>query len=328
MFSALFGFPTGTPRMRRLSVQGGTLAMLLLIGASHAESQGKQKLRQCDKSLGTLAVVEPQQEILIALFRYNLTSPTSLIRMMAQQSRCFTVVERGIAMQNLMQERALATSGTLQQGSNVGGGQMKAADFILTPAVLFSEGNAGGVGGIAAGVLGRVSPIAGAVAGGLKFKEASTSMLVADTRSGIQVAAAEGKGRKTDFSLGALGIGGGGGAGAGGYTNTNEGKIIAASFLNNFNSVVERMLADGTAGPTDSDGLPQKTQTPFQEGDVLRSKIASIKILASPSDTARVVGTLTKTDEFVFLGQEDGGYLRVQTANTEGWVKAILVTRS
>jgi len=31
-----------------------------------------------------------------------------LLRLMIQQSNCFQIVERGVAMQNLMQERALA----------------------------------------------------------------------------------------------------------------------------------------------------------------------------------------------------------------------------
>ena len=58
--------------------------------------------------MGAIAVVEPQNEILYALARYKLSSPVGLIRMMIQQSNCFIVVERGVGMQNMMQERALA----------------------------------------------------------------------------------------------------------------------------------------------------------------------------------------------------------------------------
>ena len=68
----------------------------------------------------------------------------------------------------------------------MGGGQMVAADFVLTPAVVFSENNAGGVGGGVGGLFGR-RPRVGAVAGGLKFKEAQTSMLrrrLAERRAG------------------------------------------------------------------------------------------------------------------------------------------------
>ncbi len=103
-------------------------------------------LERCDKPMGAVAVVEPQDYVMAALSRYNLQSPVSLIRMMIQQSNCFIVVERGQGMQNMMQERALAGGGEMRGGSNIGGGQMVAADFILTPAVVFSESNAGGIG--------------------------------------------------------------------------------------------------------------------------------------------------------------------------------------
>src|SRR5262245_33261798 len=104
-------------------------------------------LERCDRPMGALAVVEPQSHVLSMLSRYRLGSPTGLLRLMVQQSNCFLVVERGVGMQNVMQERALQKSGELRQGSNMGGGQMAAADFIMTPAVVFSEDNAGGVGG-------------------------------------------------------------------------------------------------------------------------------------------------------------------------------------
>src|SRR4029077_3587744 len=104
------------------------------------------------------------------------------------------------------------------------------------PTVVFSENTAGGVGA-GLGMLGRRAAAVGAVAGGLKFKEAQTSMLVADARSGVQVAAAEGSTKKADLRLGGLMFGGGVGVGAGGYGNTNEGKIITAAFMDNYNNV-------------------------------------------------------------------------------------------
>ncbi len=160
--------------------------------------------------------------------------------MMIQQSNCFIVVERGVGMQNAMQERELAASGEARAGSNMGKGQMVAADFILTPAVVVSENNAGGVGGALGGVLGRANPVLGAVAGGLKFKEAQTSMLLADARTSVQVAAAQGSTKKADLRLGAALFGGGAFGAVGGYGNTNEGKIISAALLDNYNNIVKR----------------------------------------------------------------------------------------
>jgi hypothetical protein len=180
-------------------------------GAQNASAQAEK----CDAPKGTLAVVEPQSVAIASLSRYGLGSPSGLIRLIIQQSNCFQIVERGAGMQNMMQERALAQSGEMQSGSNVGKGQMVAADFIVTPNVVFTDNNAGGVGGSLLGALGgRAGAVLGGIAGGLKFKQAQTSMLLVDARSGIQVAAAEGSAQQTDFALGGALFGGGAAAAA------------------------------------------------------------------------------------------------------------------
>src|SRR5512144_2814536 len=74
-------------------------------------SQGAKGLEHCDKPMGAVAVVEPQSEIMLALTRHGLSSPVSLIRLMIQQSNCFIVVERGVGLQNVMQERQLSDAG-------------------------------------------------------------------------------------------------------------------------------------------------------------------------------------------------------------------------
>ncbi len=305
-----------------------------------AGTQGAQgaasDLERCDKPMGAVAVVEPQDYVMAALSRYNLQSPVSLIRMMIQQSNCFIVVERGQGMQNMMQERALAGGGEMRGGSNIGGGQMVAADFILTPTVVFSEGNAGGIGGALGGLLGgsRGGSVIGAVVGGLKFKEAQTSMLVADARSGVQVAAAEGSSKKADLNLGALVIGGGAGGGVGGYGNTNEGKIVAASFADNYNNIVRVIRNDptlqrdvGTLAQEAAAGGSTKAGAVFNEGDVLYPKIGGVKLMGSAGDGGKVIATLAKTDEMIYMGEEQSGYLKVESGSGSGWVKKILVAK-
>ncbi len=247
-----------------------------------AAQSEKDGLERCSGPFATLAVVEPKSEALYGLRRYNLESPTSLIRMMAQQSNCFVVVERGKGLQTMQAERQLAQSGELQEGSNVGGGQMKSADYYLTPDVIFSEGNAGGVGAVVGGALSRKS--AGVVGGGLKFKEAQTAMLIGDVRTGVQVAAADGKAKTTDFSLAGLGFFGGSvAAGAGAYTRTNEGKVVAKSFLDNFNKIVVAMRDDPALKRGDPAALKAATSqvvqagATFNEGDVLVPKIDNVK---------------------------------------------------
>ncbi len=296
-----------------------------------ADKPDKDELRKCDKPIGTLAVVEPQQQYMAAFQRYGLGSPSGLIRMMVQNSNCFLVVERGVAMQNMMQERALAGAGEMQQDENMGKGQMKAADFILTPAVVFDNPNAGGVGGAVGGLLGRR---AGAVAGGLKFKEAETSMLIADSRTSIQVAAAQGKAKKRDFALGGFAWLGGGAVAGGGYSNTAEGKVIAQSYLDNYNNIVDNIKgsaqlmarADRFKG-AGLDGDQVKAGSVFADGDVVMPKIDNVKLLAAPQDGSKVLASLKSVDKLVYLGEEKDGFLHVQGPDAEGWIKKSLVKK-
>ncbi|MGH8249587.1 MAG: CsgG/HfaB family protein [Steroidobacteraceae bacterium] len=303
-----------------------------------AGTQGAQgaagDLEKCDKPMGAVAMVEPQDYVMSALSRYNLQSPVGLIRMMIQQSNCFIVVERGQGMQNMMQERALAGGGEMRSGSNIGGGQMVAADFILTPAVVFSESNAGGIGGALGGLLGGRGSAIGAIAGGLKFKEAQTSMLMADARSGVQVASAEGSSKKADLGLGAALFNNGTLGGVGGYGNTNEGKIITASFADNYNNVVRVIRNDpslqrdvGSLAQEAAAGGSTKAGAVYNEGDVLYPKIGGVKLMGGAADAGQAIATLAKGEEMIFMGEEKDGYLRVESGKGSGWVKKILVAK-
>jgi curli biogenesis system outer membrane secretion channel CsgG len=313
-----------------LRAPAAVAGLALAMTAPLAAQSDKDGLEHCTQPIASLAVVEPSSEALYGLRRYQLESPTSLIRMMAQQSSCFVVVERGAGLQTMKGERELAASGELQQGSNVGGGQMKAADYYLTPNVLFSEGNAGGVGGAVGGLLSRKT--AGAVGGGLKFKEAQTTLLLGDVRSGVQVASAQGKAKSSDISLAGIGFFGGAmAAGAGGYTHTNEGKVIAKSFLDNFNKIVVQIREDSTlkrdVSGAHGGGAAIKAGASFGEGDVLAPKIENVKLLKGPDAQAAPIATLRKGEELVYLGEEKDGFLHVQTGTAEGWVKKALVKK-
>jgi curli biogenesis system outer membrane secretion channel CsgG len=208
--------------------------------AGGATSQNANaKLERCDQSLGTLAVVEDQTAPwYYQLTReYKLTSTGPLIRLLVQQSNCFVVVERGRAFSQMQGERALQQTGELRQGSNFGQGQMVAADYSLNPMITFSQRDTKGLGGALA-----VIPYAGAfgaLAGGVRTSEASTTLTLVDNRSGVQLASAEGAASNTDFNLFGGGFGGGGGAGLGGYTNTPEGKVLAGAFADAYNRLVQ-----------------------------------------------------------------------------------------
>jgi hypothetical protein len=233
------------PLTTRFAFSTLAVAVSCFVFSAQAQTGSNGGVEKCSKVLGTLAVHEGSPEMINNLGRYSLGSPTTMLRMLVEESGCFTVVERGAAMRSLQAERNLAGSGMLQEGSNVGAGQLVAADFVMTPAVQFAA-ETGGFGGAVGGLLGRVAgPLGstlGGLAGGVKFKEAETTLLIADTRSGIQVASAEGKASKMSFSLGGWGWGPGfGWASGGGYTKTPEGKLIAASMLENYNEIVKKV---------------------------------------------------------------------------------------
>ncbi len=304
------------------------LALSLMLAAGTAAA-ATPNIEKCGHKLGVLAVAEPQGGWGY-LQSYQLGSPAQLIRMMVQDSGCFDVVERGVAMQNLREERALAESGDLRGESNVGKGQMQAADFVMTPAVQIAANNTGGVGGaLAGGLMNRFG--LGGVTGGLKFKEASTSLIIADVRSSIQVAAAQGKATKTDFDIGGWGWTGAAFGAANGYTNTPEGKVIAASLLDNWNNIVIAIRDNPSLIKTHSEsgdvnaanstraGAPQKA------GEVLMARINNVKVYSGPSKDSKVLATLTKSDELIASGDQKNGFVQVDSSNVSGWVQKTLV---
>jgi len=299
----------------------------IAVTAAWAE-EPPQQVEKCEHKLGVLAVAEPQTGWGY-LSHYGLGSPAALLRIMIQQSACFDVVERGQAMQNLQQERNLAAAGEMRQESNIGKGQMQAADFVMTPNVQIAANNTGGIGGFLGGRLG----VLGAIAGGLKFKEASTSLLIADVRSSIQVAAAEGKATKTDFSLGGVAWGGGAVGGLGGYTNTPEGKVIAASLLDNYNNIVRQirdkpsLINKGSAAGDANAGASTQAGAPIPAGQVLHAKIANVKVYAGPSRDTKIVATLTRSDDMVASGEVKNGFVYVDASNFSGWVQRTLVSQ-
>src|SRR5204863_563744 len=119
-----------------------------------------------------------------------------------------------------------------------------------------------------------------------------TAMTLVDSRSGIQVAAATGAAEKADFALGGT-VWGHGAAGAlGGYSNTNEGKLITASFVDNWNNIVRSIrnnpsIVQAKATPASQQNAAASVQAnAAAEGDVMVAKIAGAKVLRNPQDGA------------------------------------------
>ena len=328
MKNAICGRATETLAGRLLTPLVSLSFMLLLCAGTEALGTEQATLEKCKVPKGTLAIAEPQGHVVMALRAYNLPPPTQLLRQYVQNSNCFQVLERGLAMQNIQQERDLASDGMLQKNSNMGGSQMVTADFVMTADVLFKDNNAGGAGvGAAVGSLfGGIGTVVGAVAGGLKFQETSTTLTLSDVRSTMQVAAASGVYKNSDWAFGGVL----GAVGGGAYTSTDEGKLVAAALLDNYNNVVRDIrdhpsLLQSTSQVGQVNAQAALQAVSFQPGAVLSAKLDNVKVMSAPARDADAVAKLAKNEEVVFLGESQEGYVLVQGADAEGWVRGILM---
>ena len=234
-------------------ILGSAAAICLIAGTSpalakgessgqKAQQKGEAQIPHCDHKLGTLAIVEPDNQWWREL---NLGSPEAVIKVFVQESGCFTLVNRGRSMQSRAMERALADDGELQKGSNLGKGQVKAADYFLQPDIVSSNKHSGGggLGAVAGGLLGHGF---GAIAGNISVnkKEASVTLSLVNARTTEEEALIQGYARKSDVSFGG---GGGGGwwggfaaAGATGYSDTDIGQVIVLAYLDAYTKLVNQ----------------------------------------------------------------------------------------
>lgn len=212
-------------------------------GPAGASKQAKE-LEKCDAPVATVALVESPNGYTVAS-RFNLPeSPVPLIRLLAQQSGCFRVVDRTAGLKAVVQEQVLKDQGVIRSNSTVQKGKGYEAQYTITPSLTFSEQDAGrGIAGIIAQI-----PVLKDWAGyaeQVKFKEAQVALLLTDNETTEQLAAATGSARATDLGLGGFTFSKVGGAAGIGWSNTNEAKVVVAAFLDAHNKLVTqiRLLA-------------------------------------------------------------------------------------
>ena len=114
-------------------------------------------LEKCDSPLGTISLIENQSAgwYTILTGEYRLPPTSNLLRILIQQSNCFIIVERSAAGMNAMnRERSLQQSGEMRQGSNFGKGQMVSSDYGMSPEIVFSQNDTGGMGAAIGGLIG------------------------------------------------------------------------------------------------------------------------------------------------------------------------------
>ncbi|MGN6788774.1 MAG: CsgG/HfaB family protein [Rhodanobacteraceae bacterium] len=290
-----------------LSVFVGGVCLSL---AAWAGSNAPPQIPRCNAKIGTLAVREPQNGNQW-WSQMNLESPAALIKVYVAQSGCFTLVDRGQGLQAAQAERELAASGEERVGSNIGKGQMKAADYVLVPDIANRNGNAGrtNIGGLVGGFLPHG---VGAVVGGISLskKSADVVLTLTDVRSTEQVALEQGHSDKTD--LGWAGGGGGGfwggfaAGGASGYANTEIGQVVAMAYLDAYIKLVADLQRN--APNPQADNVQQAVRLTeatklYSDANLKSSVVRSLKADTMLYPTGDKVGIWWKvTDELGNVG--------------------------
>lgn len=301
------------------------VTMALAAPAAHAQIKSAQTLRNekmteipvCAKPLGTLAVQEPDGGTSWWTAQ-QLPAPSKLIKVFVNKSHCFTLVDRGAGLDSAMRERELGASGELRVSSNVGKGQLKAADYVMVPDLISSnaDSSGGGVGGLLSGLMGSK---AGRIASNVSFrsKTADVVLTITDVRSSEQVAMAQGQAKKTDLGIngsGALfGNTGVGAAGVGGYANTEMGQVITMAYLQAYTDLVNELGGlNGNASASNA----QQAVTVAKPG----------RLLANAQGTGSAVRTLDPGMMLYPTGAKEGMMWEVQDElGNKGWVSSTLI---
>lgn len=239
------GLPMSLPRLVAAFAAAAALSTSVPGMAKLENTKGSSKNAEipiCGHVLGTIALVDGDGQGWKA---FQLGAPSTLLKTFISKSGCFKLVNRGAGMEAIQREQALAGGGNLQRGSNVGGGQIKAADWLLVADVAGQNQNSGGsaVGAIAGGLLGSRYGGLGALAAGIKTNkvEAQTVLSLVNTRTSEEEFNIEGFAKKSDVSFGLGGFSGWAGAGGGAYSNTDVGKVVGLAFLDAYRQLVTQM---------------------------------------------------------------------------------------
>jgi curli biogenesis system outer membrane secretion channel CsgG len=274
----------------------------------------KAEIPVCSHRIGTAAIYEPENKWWVDL---KLESPEALIKVFVMRSGCFTLVDRGKGFSVAQQERALASGGDLRQGSNIGKGQVRAADYVIVPDIVSRNSDAGGtnIGGILGGFIGGG---VGAIVSGISINSSTADVVltVTDVRSSEQVAMEEGHASKSDVGFGVGGggwWGGGGGAlGVSNYQNTKIGQVVALAYIDAYRKMV-----------TDLGGISDNASASNEAQAVTMAKPGHMY-----KHSGGTGGVVRKLDAGMMLyptGNKDGVWWECKDElGNQGWVSSVL----
>ncbi|MEH3101048.1 MAG: SH3 domain-containing protein [Sphingomonas adhaesiva] len=274
------------------------------------QEQTAADVPHCLRKLGSLSIVDGDDPR--PWTQYSLAPPSKLLKVLVQRSGCFNLVDRGSGLQAAQRERDISGGLGLQRGSNVGQGQIKAADYVLVAEIQGANSNVSG-GGAAAGIGGLLGGRVGGLLGGIGSKkmEANTVLSLTNVRTTETIATEDGYAAKNNLTFGGGGFLAVGGAVGGGYDNTDIGRIVTLSFIQAYSRMVTSLglVTPGDAGTAQA--APAKTFTAQ----------APVAMRASALATAKAIRTLPVGAIVYPTGNRNGLWWEVADENDNvGWV--------
>lgn len=281
----------------------------------HDKTQRKEAdIPTCSRNLGTIAIHEPDNNWWEPL---GLASPEALLKVFVRKSGCFTLVDRGKGFKMIQQERELAGEGDLQQGSNMGKGQLKAADYLLVPDIASKNADSSGtnIGGILGGFVGHG---VGSVLANINIHSSTADVVLTidNVRTGEEGPIEQGHGDKTDIGFGAGGgwgdWGGFGGAAVSSYQHTDIGQVVTLAYIDAYTKLVGDM---GGMEPGAAQQAPGQAVTMTKPGHMY----------ADASPKSKVVRPLDAGMMLYPTGNKDGVWWEVtDELGNKGWVSSLL----
>lgn len=151
---------------------------------------------ECIQPVGSVSIVDPEQEYWVS----NLPSPTRILRKVIDDSKCFTIVDRGMGFSALQRERELASAGDLTNSKSIAQSKIRGADYILVPGIVIENANAVGnainLAGGAGDLVGNSAE--GSLSYKSKMKKAEVILTLMDVRSSEQMLSMTGEAKVSD----------------------------------------------------------------------------------------------------------------------------------
>src|SRR4051794_15063105 len=207
-----------------LAIPSQSFAQARPSGTQRTQQAMMNDVPHCLRKLGTVSVMDGDDPS--GWTQFQLAGPQKLLKVLIQRSGCFNLVDRGSGLSAAQRERDIGGGLGMQRGSNVGQGQIKAADYVLVAEVQAADRDSGG-SAVGAGLGGLVGHGFGGVLGGISSRkmEANTVLSLTNVRTTETIAVQDGYAAKNSISFGGGGGGGFWGAGGaalvgGGYDST------------------------------------------------------------------------------------------------------------